>query len=175
MLKYPFLAIKKRLQDKVPDLLEVEWYVSQYLQNNEIHLITTPCAYIQFERLPTDQHQDGIQSAEMKVRIHCVSEALFSDSQRITDEVINHTGLADQIHIALNGWEAMLSDLPGQAALKGTDQDVVLVNRMVRSELLPDHSLSNLIATVQTYEAMAFDYSARPAWIEKVANLKIPK
>lgn len=172
-MKEIFLLLQQRLQTQIPGLNEVDWYMGQYLQSGDNTLYAVPAAYIEFEPAEPTDLPKGMQLLDLAINIHLVHEALYDTSQRVTDLAVEHMEMVGLVHKNLNRFEGKLSDLPETASLKDTDKDRTILNRMSRTGLPVDHSLNNLIVTVQQFQATAFDYSGMKEYKEVMATLKI--
>lgn len=159
-MKHIYQAIKKRLQDNIEALQEVEWYMRQYQQTGENTMYVTPAAYIEFRPISFESYRDGIQQANIEVVVHAVSESVYDNDTRFTDASINHLGLVDDIFKTLHGWGAQLSDVP-DIDLEDDEADPTILNSMTRTQYIADHGFSDLIVTRQTFSAVAFIYIDR--------------
>jgi len=172
MLSSIYQLIKQRLTTEC-SFKEVDWFMNQYAQlKDENTLFTTPAAYIQFAPINTTSlHSGNIQQLEISLDIHVVHEAWYDNDQRIT--ALKHLQAVESVYKSLQNWNAFLSSLDEYADLKGTENDKLMINSIVRTSLTPDHSLSNLLITLQRFSFIAYDYSATVDFSEIIANLVV--
>ena len=172
MFKDVYTAIKQRLNDISDWKNDLDWYLHQYDQDGEEVLYTTPAIYIEFGPVEWNTYPDNRQRGVMEFRIHLVNESDYDNDQRVLDPAINHLGQEAEIFRGLQGWGCKLSYIPEYSALSGTDNDVVLLNDVVRIRTEPDHELSNLLISIQTFQCNVYDYNALPQWQYITAQLE---
>lgn len=162
MLGYPYLLLKQRLLD-VEGIPQVLWYNAQYVEGEAEPQYFVPCVYLEFLPVPTDQHQQKLQSGIMQVRVHLLTEYMGGEDE---GWIRPHYALAGRIFNALSHAEFWLSELPEFALLANTDNDRLVVNQMVRTNVLSDHSQSQTIITIQEFEARIVDVDAAQQFVE---------
>jgi hypothetical protein len=172
MLKHVYLLLKQRLEE-IGELKEVDWYTGQYSQDGEQTMYVPDAAYIEFDPLSFDQLGKRTQSADLSFSVHFVQDCVLDGERRMTDATLNHLGLVQDIYKKLSHWEAMLSGLSEFAALLDTPGDIKVINSIVRTRLSPDHSLKNLLVTVQSFRFPYKDLSATPEYQQVLAQLNL--
>lgn len=173
MFKDVYTALKQRLNTELDWKNELDWYLHQYDQDGEEVIYTTPAVFVEFVTVEWNTYPDNRQRGVMEFRIHLVNECNYDTDQRILDATLNHLGQESEVFRALMGWGCKLSYITAYAALNGTDNDAVLINDIIRTRTDPDHELSNLLVSVQTFQANVYDYNALPQWQSIVATLNL--
>jgi len=149
MIKEIYTVIANRLKAEVTGLKQVGWYTGPGQQAKQL---ATPGAYIELLPMQTFAERGREQRADIRFKVHLVTTALQVSDQRALD---SHLDLVDEVFSALQGWTAALSDAGGSyAALAGTPGDYYLLHTINRSEVAPDHRLSPLMDSVQTFTCM---------------------
>ena len=154
MFKYAFLLIKQLLES-IPDIPQVMWYAAQYDVDTDEAVFYCPACYIEFLPLEFDQSGLQVQGADMVFRVHLFTEYLNED-----DQLLSHFDLSDKIYQQLEGTSATISEIPTFEALAGTEEDVVVLNKISRITLIPDHSVTNTSVTIQEFRCRAIDLAA---------------
>lgn len=168
-MKNIYRLLKQRLSE-IADLKEVLWYTGQYLQTGDQSIYVDKAAYIEFMPLSWTTLSRNIQEAVLEFDVHLLTEALNDNDERILDADIAHLSLVEQVYKKLQRWQAHLSDLP---EFTGQPDTPKIINSIVRTNLAPDHTLSNLIVTVQKFQCTVYDLSALPQYQQVNANLSI--
>jgi hypothetical protein len=176
MFKFPFLLIKQRLEQEVPGMKEIDWYLQQY--NTNSNLYATPASYIEF--LPVNPETMGggkIQQGQVSFRIHTVSTSLHDNHKRVhnPDTAVNHLDHVDKTFAALQGWRAKVSQLDGFGHLAGTEKDYRVMNSISRKNIIPDHRINKLIVTIQEFSCLCNDIAAKLTYTHRstLPDLKI--
>lgn len=172
MTQNVYFLLKNRLSS-IAELDEIDWFTGQYEQNGEQALTVSTGCYLEFMSAQWQTLGDGQQQAALEFDVYLVQHSVLSGDERISDPVMDHLGIVDKIHKALHRWGAMLSDLPAFSALAGTEDDIVIINSIVRTGSTPDHNLSNLLVTAQRFSCLVRDISASPEYQETIANLNL--
>lgn len=152
MFTAQYLALKKYLQTKFPELKEIAWYQQQYRQGT---IFVTPALYVEFETTNTQRMGRGIQMYEnLYFNLHLVGTALQTDDKRVEDNsVLDHHKLARNINQSV---EAIFR--PRMSYLKPDHTpNHQIMNSIQRQSIKPDHTLSSLIVTIQRYKCTAYD------------------
>ncbi|MEM7372805.1 MAG: hypothetical protein AAF587_29560 [Bacteroidota bacterium] len=160
MLKLPFLLLQQRLSE-MSQLPDVRWFNAQFDQNKDEAVFYVPSVYIEFLPMDLEDIGEQVQGGEVMFRIHLMTE-LYDDN----DRVLAHFDLVDDIFKHLHGWDVMKSALPEFSALQDTEDDVAIINKVVRTRLIPDHAQSNTIITVQEFKTYVADFAAMKSYIE---------
>jgi hypothetical protein len=158
MLKEIYLVISERLRT-ITELKEVSWYTRQDM-DNETEMFTVPVAYIEFDKIDMLSLPNNVQMVErqLKFKVRLVTESL----EALEDGMIKHLDLSDEVYLALQGFNFVDS---------ATEQQII--NSIRRTAIMPDHTISNLIVSVQSFEAIAFDYGVEKKYVKKNPTLKI--
>lgn len=170
MLREYYLLIKQQL-GTITGLKQVDWYTGQFDQNGDQAQIVDCAAFIEFD--PIDMLQKGgrVQEATVVFTVYLVNHVLIEGDARYTDPTINHLGLMNDIYKKLTHYSARLSELPAFASVAGTEQDIVVVNSLVRTNITTIQELSNLLVTQQVFQGTWIDQSAHPDLQSVTANL----
>jgi hypothetical protein len=172
MIKNAYLILKQTLEAAVT-VGEVDYWLGQYLQNGESVWHVSDGVYIEFMEIPTEQLGGNAQLLQTRVRIHVAQECVYDDGSRITDATVNHLQMCEDVYKVLNGRDFYLSLLAAFAALAGTANDRIVINTMSRTQITPDHTLSNRLVTVQEFSCTIYDYTAMLELITKQASLVV--
>lgn len=170
-MKEVYILLRERLKE-ITELKEVDWYTGQDAQTGEQAMLVDAAAYIEFQPIEWQSLLGGIQQAVVSFDVHFVQDRVLDGDGPIINADILHLDIVRSIYTKLQGFSALLSDLPGLSALAGTKQDAVVVNDIVRELLSNDHSLSNLMVTTQRFRCMIRDYAAAPIY-QIIANLNL--
>lgn len=180
MFVLPYQAIANRLGTELSGIAPlIQCYLGEPAQDGEGNLLyTTPAVFIKFSPVRTQSRLiafglPSIQYGEMEVTVILIDDCVYDDDRRILDTGLNHLAKAEAIYLALQNFSPLLSDLPGNSALLGTQEDAVIFNEMERVGITPDHGISNLLRTEQTFRCVANDLSALPGYIEILRNLDL--
>lgn len=172
MLKYNYTALKSHLSS-IQAIKHIDWFLDQYAQVGEDHIHTTPEVLIEFAPINWTTLPSGVQRGVLTFITHTVSDSAYGDERDMTDTLyINHLDIDQKIFQKLMNKRFMFSDVPGNEALAGTDNDYVLMESIVRIESIPHTALSNLVSTLQTFQCTIYDYSAVPSMQEVLATLQ---
>lgn len=156
LLKNIYTAIRNRLQT-IPALKEVTWYTGQD-QDNEQEMFTVPVAYILFDNIELTTLQRKVQMVERKVKfkIRLVSES-YDDTE---NAVMEHLDLVQLVFECLQNYNHK-------------EGDTQILNTITRTAITPEHDLSNLLVTEQTFEAVCFDYTNEKTYIKRKVGYKV--
>lgn len=151
MFKEYYQSIKQLLS-QIDGLKYIEYYLGQYDQIGDNHVLDTPIAYV--ELLPTNWStgQSNLQEGLLSFRIHLVTETAYGDERDITST--NHLDLVAKIYKALQGEGAMFED--------EQENSYTLMNKIERRNSTPHSTINNLIVTTEEYCSYVFDWSAMP-------------
>jgi hypothetical protein len=143
MLSQIYVALRNRLQE-ITSLKEVTWYTQQDVYSNEQEIFALPVAYILFDTINVQSLTKKVQMVERKFtfKVRLVSES-YEDTE---DAVLVHLGLVQLVFQILEGSNFK-------------EGDTQILNTVSRTAIKPEHDLSNLLITEQTFEAIAFDYT----------------
>ncbi len=174
MFTYPYLIIKALL-GSIAELKEVDWYLNQYNRTDKsAMLFTTPAAYIQFADMQTEPIGGKIQTATTTVTIHLVTDNMISTGKRMEkSNPTDHAMLMDAVYKSLDGKGGLLSDITGNEALKGTENDVRIFNSLTREKITSPHDLQNKIISTHTFKGLFYDHSKIKSFQNIAANLEI--
>ncbi len=176
MNKYAYKLIKKRLQDKVPDLDVITWDMSQGTEGVKGEVRARNNVYIKFMPTDTSSLGNGIQEGKVIFQVRLLTECLWDDDKRIDDEeedAFDHMDLVTEIHKALSGYSAKMSDLPAFVSLKDTENDLTVCNTMDRVNISPDNAMSSLMTTTQSFTSLMKDFSGNKKYTKVVRKLEI--
>ena len=174
MFTYPYLIIKSLLGN-IAELKEIDWFLNQYSRaDKSAMLFTTPAAYVQFTDAPTEAIGGKIQTATTTVIIHLVTDNVASTDKRMQKATAtDHANLMDAIYKQLDGMGGLLSDITGNEALKGTENDVRIFNTLTREKITSPHDLRNKIISTHTFKAVFYDHSKAKEFQKIAANLEV--
>jgi hypothetical protein len=173
MLDLVYLALKKRLTEKVPALDGIDWHLNQYAQVGDDSITITPGLYIKFLPIDWKTMPDNIQRGVLVFETHLVSDTAYGDERDMTDkDYIDHLGTESKVFQALMNFRFLLSYVPGYESFFTTANDRVLLESIVRVSSVPHGELDNIAKTNQRFQAVMYDYSAQPQWQTVVAALE---
>ena len=148
MLSLAYQAIKKRLNDAIPQVSgRIHWYNSLLTDDHAEPVFQTPTLFVEFgetqlyelKGYPNKQLQGG----RLSFSVHCVEQFNYDD-----DAVLNALSIADKVYKALHKRDFRLSELSGFKSLKGSAKDWVLLSTIVRTAVAADHRHVNLADSV---------------------------
>lgn len=172
MIHLQFQALQARIQDILPDVAEVDWFLGQYeLQDEGQSFYTAPAVYVEFQPMVWETLGDGMQRGTLRFRTHLVSSSLYEDGRRITEGGLDHLLWESRMYVGLHGFAPKLSSLPSMSALEGTANDAYLFKNCTRLTTSFDHELSPLLITLTEYSAVCYDYAAVPAFQRIIADI----
>ncbi len=146
----------------------------QYEQLQEDVVFITPTVYIRFLPIEWQTVAHNRQTAELNFELHLVTETAYGDSRDLIDlTFINHIAYENQLFQVLHNHRCLLSDLPEFAQLKGTPQDTVILESIVRTRTVPHDQMSNINVSVQSFSSKIYDYAAVPQFQTVLANLNL--
>jgi len=174
MFTYPYLIIKSLL-GSIAELKEIDWYLNQFNRSDKsAMLFTTPAVYIQFADATTEAIGGKIQTANTTVTIHLVTDTMYSTGKRMEKaNPTDHANLMDAIYKVLDGQGGLLSDITGNEALKGTENDARIFNSLTRDKITAPHDLRNKIISSHQFNGLFYDHSKVKAFQSIAANLEI--
>lgn len=166
MLSYPYFILKKRLEDQVSELREVDWYLSQDSSSDKSSMIKAlPAAFIEWLPIPTDDEGGRLQSGIAEFNIHLITEAVLDSDKRVKkDQPLDHMRVFDKVYQNLHGFSALISFLTEFVALKGTDNDMRMFNSLSRVGITPPHALKSLMKSTQRFRGKFYDHAATPGY-----------
>ena len=157
MLSLAYKAIKKRLNDAIPEVSgRIHWYNSLLTDDQAEPVFQTPSLFIEFGEIqlrelkgyPNRQAQGGYLSFS----IHCVEQFNYDD-----DAVLNALSIADKVYKALHKRDFKLSELSEFVSLRDTKQDWILLSTIVRTAVSADHRHVNLADSVVRFGCEVVD------------------
>lgn len=173
MLKEVYLLLKQQLS-AISSLKNIDWFLDQYAQLGEDYVPASPEVFIEFTPITWSTLPGSIQRAELIFNVHLISDTAYGDERDMTDtSYIDHLNIEQNIFKALMNKRMLLSDLPGNAALLGTNNDRVMIESIIRMESIPHSGINNIISTIQTFKATIFDYTANPDTFQVIANINV--
>lgn len=157
MLSPAYQAIKKRLNDAIPEVSgRIHWYNSLLAEDQAEPVFQTPSLFIEFGETPLYELKgqlDGqAQGGRLSFSIHCIEQFNYDD-----DAVLNALAIADKVHRALHKRDFRLSELPAFESLKGTGKDYLLLSTIVRMAVSADHRHVNLADSVVRFSCEVVD------------------
>ena len=168
-MKYIYKLLKQRIAE-ISNLKEVLWFNGQYNQTGEQTLYVDRAAYIEFMPVAWQTRGQLMQEAVLEFDVHLVTETLGDNDERILDADVAHLDLLQEIFLKLQGWQAQLSDLPEFAGMTNSPK---IINSIVRTGTTPDHTLSNLLISVQRFQCTVFDINAVPVYTPVTVALNL--
>ena len=157
MLSLAYKAIKKRLNDAIPQVAgRIHWYNSLLTDDQAEPVFQTPSLFIEFGEIqlrelkgyPNRQAQGG----HLSFSIHCVEQFNYDD-----DAVLNALSIADKVYKALHKRDFKLSELSEFVSLRDTKQDWILLSTIVRTAVSADHRHVNLADSVVRFACEVVD------------------
>lgn len=176
MLKSIYLALKAKIvqpwyrpvpidpDDIIEDLIRVDWYLGQDMEQGEDHVLNTPVCYIQFLPMVLTTLPSNVQHSTLRFNVILLTETVYGDERDMLHLEIGHQRLETDIYRALMGRRTVI-DVGGK--------DVTIHESIVRRELTTHTSINNLVKSVQLFECVAYDYSAYPEYVEILATLEL--
>lgn len=155
MLSLAYKAIKKRLNDAIPEVSgRIHWYNSLLADDQAEPVFQTPTLFIEFAETSMIELKGykNVQGGRLSFSIHCVEQFNYDD-----DAVLNALSIADKVHRALYKRDFRLSELPEFLSLQGTDKDWLLLSTIVRTAVSADHRHVNLADSVVRFSCEAVD------------------
>ncbi len=148
MLSLAYQAIKKRLNDAIPEVSgRIHWYNRLLIDDHAEPVFQTPTLFIEFAETPVYELKGypnkQMQGGRLSFSIHCIEQFNYDD-----DAVLNALSIADKVYKALHKRDFKLSELPGFESLKGSGKDWVLLSTIVRTAVAADHRHVNLADSV---------------------------
>jgi hypothetical protein len=160
MLSLAYQAIKKRLNDSIPEVSgRIHWYNSLLTDDHAEPVFQTPTLFIEFgetqlyelKGYPNKQLQGG----RLSFSIHCVEQFNYDD-----DAVLSALSIADKVYQALHKRDFRLSELSRFETLAGTNKDLILLSTILRTAVAADHRHVNLADSVVRFSCEAIDMVA---------------
>lgn len=147
-------ALEKRLQEKVPEIKNIDWFANQYEPSEEEDFVwITPAVFLEFAPVTWQTTGDtAIQQTLMTLTVHTVTDNNLVTKDRFT--ATQHLTIQRKVHAALHEFSCLLSYI--QPTVTNSD-DHILLNELTRITSEPDHTLNVFITTKQTYTAQVFD------------------
>lgn len=158
MLSLAYQAVKKRLNDAIPEVSgRIHWYNSLLTDDHAEPLFQTPTLFIEFGETPMIELKGhkNVQGGRLSFSIHCVEQFNYDD-----DAVLNALSIADKVYRALHKRDFKLSELSNFESLKGTDKDWVLLSTIIRMAVSADHRHVNLADSIVRFSCEAVDVEA---------------
>lgn len=148
MLSLPYQAIKKRLNDAIPEVSgRIHWYNSLLTDDHAEPVFQTPTLFIEFTETQVYELKGypnkQLQGGKLAFSIHCVEQFNYDDNA-----VLNALSIADKVYRALHKRDFKLSELPAFESLKGTQKDWMLLSTIARTAVSADHRHVNLADSV---------------------------
>ncbi len=155
MLSLAYKAIKKRLNDAIPEVDgRIHWYNSLLADDQADPVFQTPTLFIEFAETPLMELKGykNVQGGRLSFSIHCVEQFNYDD-----DAVLNALSIADKVTKALHKRDFKLSELSDFEALKETDKDWILLSTIIRTAVSADHRHVNLADSIVRFNCEAVD------------------
>lgn len=155
MLSLAYKAIKKRLNDAIPEVSgRIHWYNSLLTDDHAEPVFQTPTLFIEFAEVQLHELKGykNIQTGRLSFSIHCIEQFNYDD-----DAVLNALSIADKVYNALHKRDFKLSELPRFEMLKGTDRDWILLSTIVCTAVAADHRHVNLADSSVRFTCEAVD------------------
>lgn len=157
MLSLAYQAIKKRLNDAIPEVSgRIYWYNSLLTDDQAEPVFQTPTLFIEFGETPVYELKGypnkQLQGGRLTFSIHCVEQFNYDD-----DAVLCALSITSKVHKALHKRDFKLSELPAFESLKGTHKDFVLLSTIVRTAVAADHRHVNLADSVVRFACEVVD------------------
>lgn len=105
MRKRIYHAIAERLREAVADVRYISLWNRDTDQLTKQKAFRTPAVFVEFEPVTWSQYAQGVRSAELRVRLHIVTETLATPEHggRYQDKALAHLELIERIGAALQG------------------------------------------------------------------------
>lgn len=161
MLKPIYQVLKTHLGN-IPEVEEVDWFLDQYNQDDEGSVLwITPSLFLEFQPIPWMTLSQNVQRAVLTFVVHTVTDSVYDDDERILDAATDHLQLVDDVFASLQG-------------KRFADNGRTIMETIVRTSMIPDHSIEGIIVTTQEFKSVIFNYSARPQkQVVQITNLDI--
>lgn len=105
MRKKIYQAIAERLRGKVPDVKYISLWNRNTEQLSKQMAFRMPAVFVEFEPVTWSQYTQGVRSADVRVRLHIVTETLATPEYggRYQDKALAHLELIENISAAIQG------------------------------------------------------------------------
>lgn len=173
MRKEYYTALKAHLGTITPVQL-IDYDLQQYRQQGDDVVRATPALYIGFKDIDWSQLPNDVQSSVIDFTVTLVSSTRYGDDRDITDTTyIDHLTIENAVYKHLQNLRIILHHLPAFVAVKDTDDDLVLMESIVRVGTSTHQYMDNLMITTATFRSKVYDYSATPQWQTILATLEL--
>lgn len=173
MRKEYYTALKTHLGTITPVQL-IDYDLRQYMQRGDDVVRATPALYIGFKNIDWDQLPNNVQTSVIDFTVTLVSSTRYGDDRDITDtDYIDHLAIENAVYKHLQNHRVILHHLPGFAAVENTEDDLVLMESIVRVGTSTHQYIDNLMTTTATYRSKVYDYTATPEWQKILATLEL--
>jgi hypothetical protein len=172
MYKIPYHIIKQALM-AVPRLEKVDWYLEQERVNGE--LLKDSCAFVRFSPTTLRNLSRGVQEGQLEFTIIALNKTLKNGGNRVTELALpDHLTLLDDVYLAIVAiGRSMLSDIAHFAALKDTEQDVLILNSIVRNGVTPFHNQGGYVRSELTFSCYFRDCTASKSFQQASVGFSI--
>lgn len=155
LLKLAYLGIAQKLGE-LNDIKFIDWYNEQRVKLGEVHEMDTPVVFIQFLPLQFESEKRR-QRSTLGVRLYAMTRNIASSHQGSPDQnsALAHYDFLEKLWNHIEGWQLKLSDV---ATLDPNQEDCILIQRLTRVALRPDHNQAQTIMTAMDLEGQALDY-----------------
>ena len=145
MRKQIYQAIAERLQAMVPGVKYISLWNRNTEQLTKQKAFRMPAVFVEFEPVTWSQYTQGVRSADLRVRLHVVTETLATPEHggRYQDKALAHLGLIESISAAVQG-------LSGEG-----------FNSFMLVESVTDHNHAQIEDNEECYITRITDNSAR--------------
>lgn len=159
MLSLAYQAIKKRLNDAIPEVSgRVHWYNSLLTDDHAEPVFQTPSLFIEFGEMQLYELKGypnrHLQGGRLTFNVHCIEQFNYDD-----DAMLNALAITNKVHQALHKRDFRLSELPAFASLEGTNKDLMLLSTIARTAVSADHRHVNLLDSVVRFSCEVVDGS----------------
>lgn len=146
-----FFALKKRIEEAIPNVGVYRYSAHVLNKDNDEPLYVVPSVHIQFAQIETKTMTRGLQQAEINIIVHVVCENYYdNETPEAMTKVIDY---AEAVHAALHLFAAKLSYLTGLIG----DDNTQLFNSLHRERIVVDSEPTNIDITEMQYKFIAYD------------------
>lgn len=169
-----YIILKNHLLT-IPEIKRVDFFYGETLESNTGKpLINTPAILLEFDDSQLQNVSSKVQQGTLLFTTHIITANMYDNDKRITEGgTLNHFVLCRAVYQKLSGFSSLLSGHPAYGAIKGSDQDHVLINSITRSGYRSDHKLKKLMRSTMDFSTLITDRTATKELQSIKPNLQI--
>lgn len=174
MYKLPYTVIRNQLLS-IDGIDKVEWYTQQ--DQTAGGLLKDTCVFIEFS--PTRMRDIGrnVQEGELEWKVILITNSYADGDKRIlklNNPTDDHLDLSDKIYKTLADITmVMLSEIPEFAMLADTENDIIVMKTISRTDVTPFHTNDKNIRSYQQFTTYFKDCTASKSYQKVTRDLTI--